>query len=121
MDDTEGDPVLEIDQQQDPVGDGDTRLPNSHSAALVMGLILLCVFSYCIYRIARRKCCPETELSSSMEDKKCSDAESTEDGVKKQHDAYLAIYGRKKNVSNITGVISKNERTEIIVPSSTQN
>lgn len=121
MDDAQGDPVLEIDQQQDPVSDSETKLPNSHSAALVMGFILLSVFSYCIYRIVKRKCCPETEMSTAVEDKKFRDAENTEDSVKKQHDAYLAIYGRKKNISSISGVISKNERTEISVPSSAQN
>ena len=118
MEDSSGDPVLEIDQQQDPVGDGETKLPNAHSAALVMGFILLCVVSYCVYRILKRRCCPVTELPP--EEPKSSES-STEETAKKQHEAYLAIYGRKKNISTVSNAVSKNERTEINVPSSVQN
>lgn len=114
-----GDPVLVVDQEKDPVDD--TKLPNSHSAALVMALIFLCVFGYCVYRVIRRKCqcCLSTGLTATPKEEDY-DIEGLEDIIKQRED-YLAIYGPKKNINSISGAVSKSERTGSDIVSSRNN
>lgn len=114
MEGNSGDPVLVVDQQQEPVDE--TKLPNSHSAALVMAFIFLCVFGYCAYRILKRKCCIQKLSSSLSERHKDGDCaiEGLDDIIKQRED-YLAIYGPKKNITSISGVVSRNEKADFVV------
>lgn len=110
------DPLIIVDQQE-PVDE--TRLPNAHSAALVMSLILLCVVLYGIYRLCKAKCGkPKVPLTVSLGDNQ-SHIENSPEGLEehiKEREAYLAIFGPKKNASNASGSVSRTEKDAEVGP-----
>ncbi|GFT94057.1 uncharacterized protein NPIL_148631 [Nephila pilipes] len=94
------DPLVIIDQQN---VEEETRLPNSHSASFVMAFIFLCLLLYGAYRVCRCHCMhkkPPLTVNLDAEAPSELEIKGLEKYIK-EHDDYLAIYGPKKQDSNL--------------------
>lgn len=101
------DPMIVVDSEQPSE---ETRLPNSHSAALVMAFIFLCVLVYGAYRLCKQKCGrSKQQLTVAIGGQRSgSDIQGLEQ-YREEREAYLAIYG-PKNIKSVSGIVSSKDK-----------
>ncbi|KAG8186228.1 hypothetical protein JTE90_008755 [Oedothorax gibbosus] len=89
-------PLLVVDPEETAET---TKLPNAHSAAFVMGFILLCVLCYGLYRACRGHCgANKMPLTVNLEVGTMEElgAKGLEDYIT-EREAYMAIYGSRRD------------------------